>query len=50
MVKNYMKDGKWIDSPRAPKVVLCEECGDKYIKTRYRQNACLRCISAAAVK
>ena len=40
-----MKDGKWIDNPNAPKVVVCDECGNKYIKTRVRQSACLRCLS-----
>lgn len=44
MVKNFMKDGKWIDNPDAPKVVMCD-CGNKYIKTRARQHACLRCMS-----
>lgn len=45
-----MKDGKWIDNPRAPRVAICDECGDKFIKTRWRQNMCLRCLYAEKVK
>ena len=42
MSKNFFKDGKWIDNPSAPKVVVCV-CGGKYIKTRPQQIRCLRC-------
>jgi hypothetical protein len=38
-----MKNGKWIDNPSAPVVVVCT-CGNKYIKTRPGQNQCLRCF------
>ena len=44
MSKNFFKDGKWTDNPDAPKVRKCD-CGNKYIKTRERQNKCLRCLS-----
>ena len=44
MSKNFMKDGKWIDNPNAPAVVLCK-CGNKYIKTREGQLECLRCLN-----
>jgi hypothetical protein len=49
MSKNFMKNGKWIDNPKAPSVVLCP-CGNKYIKTREGQRACLRCMSLTRVK
>ena len=39
-----MKDGKWIDNPNEPVVLVCE-CGNKYIKTRDKQEVCLRCLS-----
>ena len=45
MTKNYMKDGKWIEKTRAPKVEVCA-CGDRYIKTRPRQKECLRCSAS----
>ena len=44
MAKNFMKDGKWIDNPNQPKVVMCE-CGNKYIKTREGQTVCVRCLT-----
>lgn len=44
MSKNFMQNGKWIDNPNAPAVVLCS-CGNKYIKTREKQGVCLRCLS-----
>lgn len=39
-----MQDGKWIENPRAVKILVCE-CGNKYIKTRERQKTCLECIA-----
>ncbi len=45
MVKNFMKDGKWIERTTAPNVHLCDVCDNKFIKTRYRQTTCLRCMS-----
>ena len=47
MSKNFMKNGKWIDNPNQPAVVVCT-CGNKYIKTRKEQTVCLRCLSAVA--
>jgi len=43
MSKNFYKDGKWIDNPREVEVKTCK-CGNKYIKTREEQGACLRCF------
>jgi len=42
MAKTFMKDGKWIDNPDAPVILVCV-CGGKYIKTRLEQVLCLRC-------
>lgn len=39
-----MKNGKWIDNPKATTVLVCE-CGEKYIKTRPNQTQCLRCTA-----
>jgi len=44
MAKTFQKDGKWIDNPNEPAVVVCA-CGGKYIKTRPQQEKCLRCLS-----
>lgn len=44
MAKTFLKNGKWIDNPKATTVLVCE-CGEKYIKTRLRQTRCLHCIS-----
>jgi len=44
MSKNFMQDGKWIDNPNTINVTKCK-CGNKYIRTREGQLACLRCIS-----
>jgi len=43
MAKNFLKDGKWIDNPNEPVVLVCT-CGNKYIKTRLEQTHCLRCF------
>ena len=43
MAKTFMKNGKWIDNPNEPAVRICT-CGNKYIKTRPEQDACLRCF------
>jgi hypothetical protein len=43
MSKNFMKNGRWIDNPNKPAVVVCA-CGNKYIKTRELQRVCLRCM------
>ena len=39
-----MQNGKWINNPNKTVVVVCE-CGNKYIKTRVGQTACLRCTA-----
>jgi len=44
MAKTFFQDGKWIDNPNEPDVVMCS-CGGKYIKTRADQEVCLRCLS-----
>ncbi|HTR19174.1 MAG TPA: hypothetical protein VMH91_04345 [Candidatus Paceibacterota bacterium] len=43
MAKTFMKNGKWIDNPAQPAVLVCE-CGNKYIKTRREQSHCLPCF------
>lgn len=46
MSKNFMKNGRWIDNPNKPAVVVCA-CGNKYIKTRRGQTECIACIYKA---
>jgi hypothetical protein len=43
-----MKNGKWIDNPNAPAIVVCE-CKERYIKTRPNQTHCLRCTAKKKV-
>jgi hypothetical protein len=42
--KTFQKDGHWIENPNKAAVLMCA-CGNRYLKTRDRQNKCLRCIS-----
>jgi hypothetical protein len=39
----YQLAGKWVKKPSRTQVVNCE-CGNKYIKTRDNQKACLKCV------
>ncbi|MDP2648565.1 MAG: hypothetical protein Q8P19_01555 [bacterium] len=48
MVKNFFKNGKWIENPNEPAIEVCE-CGNKYIKTRKGQEVCLMCITDVRV-
>ena len=45
MAKTFLKNGKWIDNPKATTVLVCV-CGEKYIKTRPYQLHCLHCIAS----
>lgn len=40
--KQYQQNGHWIVKPSKTEILLCA-CGNKYIKTRPGQGACLRC-------
>ncbi|OGZ04744.1 MAG: hypothetical protein A2648_02795 [Candidatus Lloydbacteria bacterium RIFCSPHIGHO2_01_FULL_41_20] len=40
--RTFQKEGKWIEKITVTEVILCV-CGNKYIKTRDKQIACLRC-------
>ncbi len=41
--KQFQQDGHWIVKPRKTVVLVCS-CGNRYIKTRPSQDACLRCM------
>lgn len=41
--KHYMEDGHWVVKPRKTEVCVCK-CGNRYLKTRPHQSACLRCM------
>ncbi len=41
--KQFQQDGHWIVKPGKTQVLLCA-CGNRYIKTRPGQAACLRCM------
>ena len=42
IAKTFQRDGRWIEKPYTTAVLLCA-CGNKYIKTREPQSACLKC-------
>jgi hypothetical protein len=44
--KTFQQDGHWIEKPNKTAILICV-CGNRYLKTRPRQDKCLRCISAA---
>jgi hypothetical protein len=41
--KTYHKDGHWVDKPHKTVILVCS-CGNKYLKTRPGQSACLKCF------
>lgn len=36
--------GKWVEKKTLSKILVCESCSAKYIKTRKVQVECLRCV------
>ena len=44
--KTFQQDGHWIEKPNKTAILICV-CGNRYLKTRPRQEKCLRCMSAA---
>jgi hypothetical protein len=44
--KTFQQDGHWIEKPNKTAILICI-CGNRYLKTRPRQEKCLRCVSAA---
>ena len=46
--KTFQQDGHWIEKPNKTQIFICV-CGNRYLKTRPKQEKCLRCISAAFV-
>lgn len=46
--KTFQQDGHWIEKPNKTQIFICT-CGNRYLKTRPKQEQCLRCISAAFV-
>ena len=45
--KTFQQDGHWIIKPRKSVVYVCA-CGNRYLKTRLQQRACVRCLYAPA--
>lgn len=43
--KTFQQDGHWIEKPNKTQILICV-CGNRYLKTRPKQEKCLRCISA----
>jgi hypothetical protein len=43
--KTFQQDGHWIEKPNKTAILICT-CGNRYLKTRPRQEKCLRCISS----
>lgn len=46
--KTFQQDGHWIEKPNKTQIFICL-CGNRYLKTRPKQESCLRCISTAFV-
>jgi hypothetical protein len=44
--KTFQQDGHWIEKPNKTAILICV-CGNRYLKTRAKQEKCLRCVSAA---
>lgn len=44
--KTFQQDGHWIEKPNKTQIFICT-CGNRYLKTRPKQEQCLRCVSAA---
>lgn len=44
--KTFQQDGHWIEKPSKTQIFICV-CGNRYLKTRPKQEKCLRCISSA---
>lgn len=44
--KTFQQDGHWIEKPNKTAILICT-CGNRYLKTRAKQEQCLRCMSAA---
>ncbi|OGC88370.1 hypothetical protein A2419_00760 [Candidatus Adlerbacteria bacterium RIFOXYC1_FULL_48_26] len=44
--KTFQQDGHWIEKPNKTQIFICL-CGNRYLKTRPKQEKCLRCVSAA---
>jgi hypothetical protein len=44
--KTFQQDGHWIEKPNKTQIFICL-CGNRYLKTRPKQEKCLRCISSA---
>ena len=42
--KTFQQDGQWIERPNKTLIIVCV-CGNRYLKTRPKQELCLRCIS-----
>ncbi|HVY72710.1 MAG TPA: hypothetical protein VG984_01505 [Candidatus Paceibacterota bacterium] len=43
--KTFQQDGHWIEKPNKTAILICI-CGNRYLKTRPKQEKCLRCVSA----
>lgn len=46
--KTFQQDGHWIEKPNKTTIFICV-CGNRYLKTRPKQEQCLRCMSAATI-
>lgn len=47
--KTFQQDGHWIEKPNKTAILICV-CGNRYLKTRPRQEKCLRCVSAVLTR
>jgi hypothetical protein len=45
--KTFPGSGIWVEKPRRSEVLVCPTCKGKYIKTRPKQEMCVRCMMHA---
>ncbi|OHA18103.1 MAG: hypothetical protein A3H57_03675 [Candidatus Taylorbacteria bacterium RIFCSPLOWO2_02_FULL_43_11] len=43
--RTFQQNGKWVERPNKSEILVCANCGSKYIKSRDLQVVCVRCIS-----
>lgn len=43
--RTFQVNGKWVEKPLRTEILVCSNCGLKYIKSRDIQTTCVRCIA-----
>lgn len=43
--RTFQKNGKWVERPFRTEILVCANCGNKYIKSRDIQLVCVQCMA-----